>query len=70
MGDEQPIENYEQIVARLEEIVRLLEAGQAPLADSLNLYQEAQKLSSQANQLLERAETMVQEAAHPVSGEK
>lgn len=50
------LDQYESIVQRLEEIIHVLEAGRAPLGESLRLYQEAQALSVKANQLLERAE--------------
>lgn len=57
MNDE--LDQYEVIMARLEDIVKRLEAGRAPLGESLRLYQEAKKLSEQANQLLQRAESMI-----------
>lgn len=54
-GDED-LTQYEKIIQRLEEIVRLLEGGRTPLAESLDLYREAKTLSEKANKLLERAE--------------
>lgn len=60
MNDEQDLDQYEQIMARLEEIVKLLETGRAPLGESLRLYQEAKTLSERANGLLERAEALIQ----------
>ncbi len=54
-GDED-LTQYENIIQRLEEIVRLLEGGRTPLAESLTLYTEAKNLSDKANRLLERAE--------------
>lgn len=54
-GDED-LTQYEQVIQRLEEIVRLLEGGRTPLAQSLDLYREAKSLSERANRLLERAE--------------
>lgn len=59
MNDELELDQYEVIMARLEDIVKRLEAGRAPLGESLRLYQEAKKLSEQANQLLQRAESMI-----------
>lgn len=54
------VTQYEAIIARLEEIIRLLEGGRAPLAQSLELFEEAKRLSRTANLLLERAESILQ----------
>ncbi|MCY0877704.1 MAG: exodeoxyribonuclease VII small subunit [Firmicutes bacterium] len=62
MNDEADLDQYEAIMARLEEIVKLLETGRAPLGESLRLYQEGKRLSERANQLLLRAETLLSEA--------
>ncbi|PSR24158.1 MAG: exodeoxyribonuclease VII small subunit [Sulfobacillus acidophilus] len=59
MNDGLELDQYETIMARLEDIVKRLEAGRAPLGESLRLYQEAKELSEQANQLLGRAEAMI-----------
>ncbi|NMP21148.1 exodeoxyribonuclease VII small subunit [Sulfobacillus harzensis] len=59
MNEERDLDQYESIMARLEEIVKLLETGRAPLGESLRLYQEAKSLSQRANQLLERAESLM-----------
>ncbi len=51
-------------MARLEEIVRLLERGEAPLAESMKLFEEGTKLSAALGKLLDKAEqkvTVVQE---------
>ena len=37
---------FESQMARLEEIVRLLERGEAPLAESMKLFEEGTKLSA------------------------
>lgn len=58
--DNQDLDQYEAIMARLEEIVKLLETGRAPLGESLRLYQEAKALADQANHLLERAEGLIE----------
>ncbi len=63
MSEDAGLEQYEAIMARLEEIVKLLEAGRAPLGESLALYQEAQSLSRRADQLLRRAEQAVEQPA-------
>ncbi|MDA8193027.1 MAG: exodeoxyribonuclease VII small subunit [Thermaerobacter sp.] len=59
---------YEAIIARLEEIIRLLEGGRAPLAESLRLFQEAKRLSGIANDLLERAETVLHASTRAEEG--
>lgn len=51
------LSQYEAIIERIEEIVRLLESGRSPLAESLKLYAEAKSLTEKANRLLERAES-------------
>lgn len=56
MTEDRDLDQYETIMTRLEEIVRLLETGRAPLGESLRLYQEAKSLSERANRLLIRAE--------------
>lgn len=51
--------SFEQSIARLEEIVRLLEKGDAPLEDSLTLFEEGTALVKQCGGLLDRAEQKV-----------
>ena len=50
---------FEQQLARLEEIVAALEKGDAPLADSLKLFEEGTKLVSSCTAMLEQAEQKV-----------
>jgi exodeoxyribonuclease VII small subunit len=59
MNDEPSLDQYEEVMARLEEIVKRLEAGQTPLGESLRLYQEAKALSVTADKLLARAEAAI-----------
>ena len=49
----------EQEIARLEEIVAALEKGDAPLADSLALFEEGTKLIAACSQELDAAEQKV-----------
>lgn len=51
--------NFEQSVNRLQEIVTALERGDAPLADSLKLFEEGTKLVSSCTQMLDKAEQQV-----------
>lgn len=50
---------FEQALARLEEIVALLEKGDAPLDQSLELYEEGASLVRRCNTALEQAERRV-----------
>jgi len=51
--------NFEQAMARLEEIVALLERGEAPLEEALALFEEGTKLMGQCSALLDKAEQKV-----------
>ncbi len=48
--------SFEQSLARLEEIVKLLEKGDAPLSESLGLFEEGTGLIRSCGTLLEQAE--------------
>ena len=50
---------FEENMARLEEIVNLLERGDAKLQDSLALFEEGTKLVSACSVMLEQAEQQV-----------
>ena len=50
---------FEQALARLEDIVALLEKGDAPLDQSLELYEEGAALVRRCNTALEQAERRV-----------
>jgi len=50
---------FEQKIARLEEIVARLERGDAPLSDSLSLFEEGTRLISDCSTELNRAEQQV-----------
>ena len=51
--------NYEDAVARLQEIVSSLEKGNLPLADSLTLFEEGTALMKRCTELLDGAEQKV-----------
>ncbi len=51
--------NFEQSIGRLQEIVSALEKGDAPLADSLKLFEEGTKLVSSCSDMLDKAEQKV-----------
>ena len=50
---------FEQSMQRLEQIVRTMERGDAPLEESLKLFQEGTDLVRNCNQLLENAQLQV-----------
>ena len=50
---------FEEQIARLEEIVSLLERGDAQLADSLALFEEGTKLIASCSKQLDQAEQKV-----------
>lgn len=52
--------NFEQSMARLEEIVRQLEGGEAPLEEAMALFEEGAKLMRSCSAMLDKAEQKVQ----------
>ena len=50
---------FEGNIARLEEIVSALEKGDAPLADSLKLFEEGTRLAGECGRMLDEAEQQV-----------
>lgn len=50
---------FEEAMQRLQEIVGKLESGEASLEESMKLFEEGAKLSSQCYQLLDKAEQQV-----------
>ena len=51
--------NFEQAAARIDEIVRLLERGDAPLDKSLALFEEGAHLIKSCGKMLDEAEQTV-----------
>lgn len=60
---------FEQAMARLEEIVTRLEAGEQTLDQSLALYEEGAKLMKQCASALDRAEQKVKKLRLTAEGE-
>ncbi len=52
-------QTFEQAMKRLEEIVALLERGEAPLEESLALFEEGAKLTKKCSVMLDKAEQKV-----------
>lgn len=50
---------FEEAMRRLQEIVGKLESGEVSLEESMKLFEEGAKLSSQCYQLLDKAEQQV-----------
>lgn len=52
-------QSFEQNMHRLEQIVRILERGDAPLEESLKLFQEGTALVASCSKLLDEAQLQV-----------
>jgi exodeoxyribonuclease VII small subunit len=52
-------DSFEVRMARIEEIIRALESGKAPLDESLALYEEGVKLISGCSSMLDEAERKI-----------
>lgn len=60
---------FESQMERLEEIVRLLEKGEAPLNESMKLFEEGTRLSAALGKLLDKAEQKVTVMQGNIQGE-
>jgi len=60
--------SFETIQAELESIVRRLEAGDLPLAESLALFERATALAEECNTLLDQAELRVRQLVMRADG--
>ena len=65
--------SFEMNMQRLEQIVRILERGDAPLEDSMKLFQEGTELVRSCSRLLDEAQLqvkkiMVSQEGTPVEG--
>ena len=60
--------SFEENMQRLEQIVRSLERGDAPLAESLKLFQEGTDLVASCGKLLDEAELQVKKIASAPDG--
>jgi exodeoxyribonuclease VII small subunit len=61
MSDQSQTETYEQLYARLREVVASLEAGELPLAELLRLYEEGVHLAAACQKVLDEADLRVQQ---------
>ena len=55
--------SFEEALARLEEIVRTLERGEAPLDQSIELYQEGDRLKRHCEARLKAAQSRIEQIA-------
>ena len=60
---------FESQMERLVEIVRLLEKGEAPLDESMKLFEEGTRLSAALGKLLDKAEQKVTVMQENMQGE-
>ena len=60
--------SFEENMARLEQIVRTLEKGDAPLEESLKLFQEGTQLVASCGKLLDEAELTVKKIVPGTDG--
>ena len=61
--------SFEQAAARIDEIVRLLERGDAPLDESLAFFEEGARLIKIAGKMLDEAEQTVMRLLKGADGE-
>jgi len=60
---------FESAMERLEQIAQLLERGDAPIEESLSLYEEGAKLLKYCSGILEKAEQKVSLITRNMAGE-
>jgi len=69
MDEGEPAElSFEAALQRLEEIVRLLERGEAPLDKSIELYQEGDRLKRHCEARLKDAQVRIEQIAFGSDG--
>lgn len=68
---ERPVEelSFEEALRRLEEIVRTLERGEAPLDESIALYQEGDRLKRHCEARLKAAQARIEQIAFGADGQ-
>ena len=60
--------SFEQALAQLQELVKKMESGALPLADSVAAYEQGMKLKAYLEQLLKEAELKIEKLN--ISGDK
>ena len=67
-GDQSTELSFEDALKRLEEIVRTLERGEAPLDQSIELYQEGDRLKRHCEARLKAAQARIEQIAFGSDG--
>ena len=63
------VQSFEENMQRLEQIVRAMEVGDAPLEESLKLFQEGTKLVETCTKQLDEAEMQIKKIVPGADGE-
>jgi exodeoxyribonuclease VII small subunit len=61
MNPQTPMETYETLYTRLQEVVARLEGGELPLEETLQLYEQGVRLAAECQRLLDAAELRVRQ---------
>lgn len=61
MSVQTPMETYETLYTRLQEVVARLEGGELPLEETLQLYEQGVRLAAECQRLLDAAELRVRQ---------
>ncbi|MCX7791804.1 MAG: exodeoxyribonuclease VII small subunit [Chloroflexaceae bacterium] len=61
MNVQTPMETYETLYTRLQEVVARLEGGELPLEETLQLYEQGVRLAAECQRLLDAAELRVRQ---------
>lgn len=61
MNAQPPMETYETLYTRLQEVVARLEEGELPLEETLQLYEQGVRLAAECQRLLDAAELRVRQ---------
>ena len=64
----EPNKSFEQNMQRLEQIVRTMERGEAPLDESLKLFQEGTALVQECGKILDEAELKIKKITAGADG--
>lgn len=59
---------FEESMARLEQIVRTMERGEAPLDESLKLFQEGTELVGRCGKMLDEAQLQIKKVVKTADG--
>lgn len=63
LSPQSPVPSFEEAYQQLQELVKKIESGQLPLADSVAAYEKGMKLKAYCEQLLKEAELKIEKLA-------